>query len=180
VGGTGRIQGGTARHGLVKGRRQADDRHSEARGADRANFAPASTTPRPECTGKAGIPDRIRCSAERSVHSGLRVLVHFGSAASGQAGVLIDRAAAYDRDGDAMRPVGGRRDEGKSEQVVATDRFKGDPQMAQRRKPSGRAAHHVRHRAHHGSYSRYRPQYRQSGCSWPGTGDLQDGRFPLR
>jgi len=80
------------------------------------------------------------------VHSGLRILVHFGSAASGQAGVLMDRAAAYDRDRGATRPVGGR-DEGKGEQVVATDRFKGDPQMAQRRNPSGRAARHVRHRA---------------------------------
>ena len=114
------------------------------------------------------------------MHSGLRVLVHFGSAASGQAGVLIERAAAYDRDGDAMRPVGGRRDEGKSEQVVATDRFKGDPQMAQRRNlPAAPLTMYgivhttVRIRATD-------PQYRQSGCSWPGTGELQDGRFPVR
>jgi hypothetical protein len=136
------------------------------------------STPRTHRESGHSGPDSMQRGAE--CHSGLRVLVNFGSAASGQAGVLIDRAAAYDRDGEAMRPVGGRRDEGKSEQVVATDRFKGDPQMAQRRNPSGRAAHHVRHRAHHGSYSRYRPPVpsvgvlmagdrRSSGRSIPGS-----------
>jgi hypothetical protein len=58
-------------------------------------------------------------------------------------GSAMDGAAAYGRDGDAMQPVGGRRDEGKSEQVVATDTREGDPQMAQRCDPSGAAPHHV-------------------------------------
>jgi hypothetical protein len=81
----------------------------------RASQRPSNTTPRAEHTGKAGIPDRAPCRPEPSVHSGLRVLGHIGAGCEWSGGSAIDGAAAYDGDGDAMRPVGGRRDEGKSE-----------------------------------------------------------------
>jgi hypothetical protein len=55
----------------------------------------------------------MQAGAER--HSGLRVLGHIGAGCEWSGGSAIDGAAAYDGDGDAMRPVGGRRDEGKSE-----------------------------------------------------------------
>jgi hypothetical protein len=80
----------------------------------RASQRPSNTTPRPEHTGKAAFRTGLHTgrsgASQRAQGPGSH---RAGCEWSG--GSAIDGAAAYDGDGDAMRPVGGRRDEGKSE-----------------------------------------------------------------
>src|SRR4029450_10757440 len=80
----------------------------------RASQRPPNPPPRPEHRdgGHPG-PGSMQAGAERAQGAQGPRSHRAGCERSG--GSAIDGAAAYDGDGDAMRPVGGRRDEGKSE-----------------------------------------------------------------